>query len=165
MRSAVFPRLTIMSRMSNEGERQRPRHGPAHTGRGREGGAKSRNNQLSIITNAPERPRPLAEEPPVLRVHQDVSHFHKEEEEESKDGEMKAPGERGRREEKTGGNNGNKEMRQEKQPIGSSFSRDPAHPAGPAPSRRDAWEESDHTETGKSSGFVSFRAEKQGNDV
>lgn len=103
MRSAVFPRLTIMSRMSNEGERQRPRHGPAHTGRGREGGAKSRNNQLSIITNAPERPRPLAEEPPVLRVHQDVSHFHKEEEEESKDGEMKAPGERGRREEKTGG--------------------------------------------------------------
>lgn len=39
----------------------------------------------------------------MLRVHQDVSHFHKEEEEESKDGEMKAPGERGRREEKTGG--------------------------------------------------------------
>lgn len=60
---------------------------------------------------------------------------------------------------------GKKEMRQEKQPIGSSFSRDPARPAGPAPSRRDAWEESDHTETGKSSGFVSFRAEKQGNDV
>lgn len=41
VRRAVFPRLTIMSRMSNEGERQRPRHGPAHTGRGREGGAKS----------------------------------------------------------------------------------------------------------------------------
>lgn len=33
----VFPYLTIMSGMSNEGERQRPWHGPAHTGRG--GGA------------------------------------------------------------------------------------------------------------------------------
>ena len=31
--SVVFPHLTIMSSMSNEGERQRPRHRPGHTGK------------------------------------------------------------------------------------------------------------------------------------
>lgn len=40
--SVVFPDLTIMRSMSNEGERQRPWHGPAHTGRSGEVGSDGR---------------------------------------------------------------------------------------------------------------------------
>lgn len=47
VRRAVVPRLTMMGRMSNEGGRRRPRHGPAHTGRGDVSGEPSKTGETS----------------------------------------------------------------------------------------------------------------------